>query len=256
MDTIGKLVKNPKEFVGTVQSHTQQRSLEKYEFDLAIMRLVRELRRGIHDDDGIRLLTRLPTEAERDVLLRRQEYLDRAVAPAKSRECAGEIARLLSGFLSAKAGDTQMTIAQYVHYLHDMPLWAIRGACEPGACRELDGYNPAFAPSAEQLHLVAGRFLDKVLRERVEVVEVLGGKLEEHRHRPTKAEIEAKLGRPLPKQPRPESAFERRERMQRIADDLALRKARNESIASSPSGEHAPSGHYAPIPPTKDRWLT
>jgi hypothetical protein len=38
--------------------------------------------------------------------------------------------------------------------------------------------------------------------------------------------------------------------MQRVADDLALRKARNEAT------NHPPSGHYAPIPPTKDRWLT
>ena len=173
----------------------RQRSLEKYAPDLDCIRLSRELRRGTVDDEGKRLLTRSPTDGERRLLQDRLNYLQAALTPAQAAECANEIARLLAGYLSAKSPDPQMTIAQYAHYLRDLPLWAIRRVCEPGACSHLDGYNPAFAPSAEQLFMVAKAEFAKAQHERVELEEILAGQIEQKRQRPTKEDLEAKLGR-------------------------------------------------------------
>jgi hypothetical protein len=227
----------------------RQKSLEKYAPDLDCIRLSRELRRGTVDDEGKRLLTRLPTDRERRLLQDRLNYLQAALIPAQAAECANEIARLLAGYLSAKSPDPQMTIAQYAHHLHDLPLWAIRRACEPGACSYLDGYNPAFAPSAEQLFIVAKAEFAKAQRERIELEEILAGQIEQQRRRPTKEDLEAKLGRPLPNFPRGDGGHMQRGaqhnlphgdggHMRRVLADIDARKTagkRGQQVASNDS---------------------
>jgi hypothetical protein len=88
------------------------RSLEKYALDRDCILLSRELRRGTVNDEGKRLLTRLPTEHERGLLRDRLNYLHVALMPARAAECANEIARLLAGYLSAKSQDPQMAIRE------------------------------------------------------------------------------------------------------------------------------------------------
>jgi hypothetical protein len=219
------------------------KSLEKYVLDRDCIRLSRELRRGTVNDEGKRLLTRLPTEQERGLLRDRLNYLHAALMPVQAVECANEIARLLAGYLSAKSPDPQMTIAQYIHQLRDLPLWAIRRACEPGACSHLDGYNPAFAPSAEQLSMVAKAEFAKAQRERVELEEILAGQIEQKRQRPTKEDLAAKLGRPLPNLPRGDGGHMQPNlsrgdggHMRRVLADIEARKPaakRGQQVASN-----------------------
>jgi hypothetical protein len=204
-----------------------EKPLEKYSLDRDCIGLSRELQRGTVNDEGKRLLTRLPTEQERGLLRGRLNYLHAALMPAQAAECATEIARLLAGYLSAKSPDPQMTIAQYVHQLRDLPLWAIRRATEPEACSHLDGYNPAFAPSAEQLCIVAKGQLAQAQREWVELGEILAGQIEQKRQRPTREDLEAKLGRPLPNLPRGDGGH-----MRRVLADIEARKARDEARAA------------------------
>jgi hypothetical protein len=93
----------------------------------------------------------------------------------------------------------------------------------------LDGYNPAFAPSAEQLCIVAKGQLAQAQRERVELEETLAGQIEQERQQPTKEDLEAKLGRPLPKS-REDRGHTREDRgyMRRVLADIEARKARKE----------------------------
>ena len=172
--------------------------------DLETLAVLRDLRRGCTDDHGRRLLRRLPNESERALLVRRQHTLEIAATPGDAEESAVAVAQMLSGFPSYRSGDgeAEITLTQYAHALREFPIWAIRSACDEISRGKLAGdeaikLNPAFPPSAEQICIVTRREVRAMEHELAEVREVLAGKIEDGRPRPTQAEIEAKLGRPI-----------------------------------------------------------
>lgn len=206
-------------------------SLEHFRLDVESIRLLRALRRGCTDDDGVRLLTRSLTDDERSLLLRRAAYLEHAAAFASAKESAMEISGLLSRWPSARASgeEAQIIVAQYVSTLSAFPLWAIKRACEPGACAEIEGYNPAFPPSAEQLFLFVRNCVQGLERERAEIKETLSGRVEELLGKPSKAQLEERLRREIRGRPlRPVQLPGDGKHAQRVAADLAARRERNE----------------------------
>lgn len=208
------------------------------------------MRRGATDDKGVRLLNRMLTDDERALLVRRQHMLEIAGTPATADESTFEIQKMLSGFPSFRAGEAESAVieVQYASVLRQFPVWAIRDACaEISSGRlvadEVLSLNPAFPPSAEQVAIVTRREVRAMERELAEVQEVLAGRVEDAVPRPSRAEIEAKLGR----QPAPRREPMTDQRCSNIAADLAIRRSRNE--AREIHVPDHPSGLLAPIRP-------
>lgn len=204
--------------------------------DSAIAGILRVVRRSCADDDGVWLLYRLPSEDERAALVRRQAALEIAATPALPHESAVAVVQMFSGFPSYRAGeaDAEMMATQYATVLRKYPAWAIRAACDEISSGRLVGdealnLNPAFPPSAEQVAIVTAREVRALERELVEVREVLTGRVEDHHPRPTKEEIEAKLGRAIGTKPAPAALPPDRAKV--LKADLAERRARNEELA-------------------------
>jgi len=132
-------------------------------------------------------------------------------------------------FMRQQGDDVEATLEITLAALREFPLWAIEQACLKIA-RGKAGLDRRYSPNDAEIVAVVADIVAVHVANLQEVRGLLGARVRDikKRPRPTQAEIEAKFGRPLPTRPRPESDFERRERMQRIADDLALRNARNE----------------------------
>lgn len=131
-----------------------------------------------------------PTESERRDLTSRADDLRRALNRAEALDIAREVLALMAGYPSVRMNreETARMSAAFVSALANLPLWAIRKACENWAAGRVPDTNPSFPPNAVQIKLEADRIAAPRRHEfgRVETIlkaEVIPSPSEEERDR-------------------------------------------------------------------------
>lgn len=128
------------------------------------------------DEDGRLPSTHAPTREQMVALTARSGELNRALAPAEQKEVARMVAYLLAGFRSSGATDekdARDTVNVYIAALNDLPLWAIRRACELSVKGEAGARDLRFAPSPPELRRAAKGEVEVYERERERLAKVL-----------------------------------------------------------------------------------
>ena len=133
--------------------------------DTEVTRLVWRLSTNDRDDVGRMVLTAKLTTIDREAIARRRDMLAPAIARAESRQIRNAVLQMLIGWSSAKDSNDESakaTLAQYVHVLMGLPMFAIerscgrwaRGEVAPGEVGERQ-LSRSFAPSTAQVRIVA-----------------------------------------------------------------------------------------------------
>lgn len=122
--------------------------------------------------------------------------------------------------------------------LRYFPLWAIQEGCRRIAMREA-GLDPRWAPNDAEVHGVIAAVVADYSRALTNADALLAAPVDAPMEpvRPSKAEVEAKLGRPVsapvskavPDDPRPVADGKH---MQRVLEDIAARKAKQQEAAA------------------------
>ncbi len=152
---------------------------------------------------GTPVLRRPFSAEEQSVLERRVQELSCAVAPFenKNRE---PLLRAINGALGAfpmmQRYDQPTAlgiVAGYLWTTRERPHWAIIKGCEMVRAGTA-GLNAGFCPSEPEFNILIGRLVEPYAHALRRTEQLLKAKIEAPApSRPTRAEIEAKLGRPL-----------------------------------------------------------
>lgn len=191
----------------------------------------------------VRQIRRPMAPAERSIVEARACALETALTPFADRDqdqVTADLAAMLSGFrYMRQEGDAaDAAIEVTIAVLREFPAWAISRAC---ASIVRERIERRYAPNDTET-LDAVRAIVRPYRQAAEQARaLLDAKVEVPAPpRPSRAEIEAKLGRPtgLRRDPMTE------ERRASLAADLAIRRSRNDaqgiSVPAHPSGLLAP----------------
>lgn len=171
----------------------------RYDRDVEIT--LRALLTDERDGQGRRLLAARPDEIEYRRLDTRLRALNEHLAPAKKGDIAKEIGQLLIGFGGGKSDETAAAavLTQYTKVLAAMPIWAIKRACGRFERREVTAeevggkLDTAFAPSATQLYTVVEKSVRDFQKERVDILDVRRGVLEQKISEEERERVAAKM---------------------------------------------------------------
>jgi hypothetical protein len=155
--------------------------------------------------DGIAEIRRALTDAERAALERRARDLRRALVPwsnADRRQLEGELALMLGGHTSMQKLDdvaAKGLVAQYLQLTRDRPFWAVVQVCRkirPGDA----GIPTKYCPNEAEFNSLLRRLVSPYERQLLQAQRLLDAKVQPPPPpKLTREELEAKLGRPLPR---------------------------------------------------------
>lgn len=121
-----------------------------------------------------------PSPEQRQVLATRGRELAGHLKPVESAEAVKVITALVSRLLASypqlqrvSHDDAKAMMGTYVEALTDMPLWAVKAACDGWVRGEGDG-NKAFAPSASEIRALASRKQMPFRQEYEQIRRILG----------------------------------------------------------------------------------
>lgn len=187
--------------------------------------------------NGPRAIVRALTANERSKLEARWLALREALMPFGDDQEASvnaEIAAAFGGFRAMRQQDedVEAVIRVVRAVLREFPLWAIAKGCMLIA-QGRAGLDRRYPPNDAQIHEVVTGVVRDYRRSLATAESLLNAPNEQREEidRPARAEVEAKLGRPIAPKPiveakDPPPAYDGKY-YQRIADDLEARKARN-----------------------------
>lgn len=173
-------------------------------------------------------LTRELSTTERSALEAHRERLTHALTPFERNEqsdLAASIGAMFSGFRSMRqTGESvSATITITLAVLREFPAWAIKQACVGIAQGKFSDLDPTWPPNDAQIHAAVSDLVAYHKRRLAHTEELIAAKVIERK--PLKSrERDATEWRPYAPEADGKHA-------QRIAADLAERKARNEAIA-------------------------
>lgn len=178
-------------------------------------------------------LTRSLTNSERQQISARIARLDANIEVRDPRQLERAVTGMLLSFPSGRAADdAELVVAAYVNTLSDLPAWAVNEAAKRWA-RGQGGSNsnPAFPPSAAQLHQLATMVVGPVRAEAAHLRRLL-------------AAVSAPPAKQITREHRQDNeiaaqATRAREGLARRAADLGLDP--QAALAEIPNREH-PSG--------------
>jgi hypothetical protein len=144
-------------------------------------------------------------------------------------EIEASIAGMLSGFRSMRhsEGDAATTVAITRAVLRDFPAWAIKLGCMKIARRET-GCDPRFAPNDAEIAEVV-RSLVKPYREAFDATMLLISAVVQP--------VQTRQRSSIRETQQPAPSLSDGKHAERIAADLAARKARNEAMAGGQHGD-------------------
>lgn len=192
---------------------------------------------------GPREIIRPLSLTERAKLENRSVALRNALAPYQpnERNAIGKaISAMLGGYRSMRQEDTSAlaTVESITRFLAEFPPWAIERGCLLIRCGETvvdPPLNPAFPPNDNQIRAVVKGIVRDYQKSLAIADALLSAAVErrDEQQGPARADIEAKLGRPVgpppekQNEPAPEAPHDGKH-AQRVMADLAARKARYE----------------------------
>jgi hypothetical protein len=158
-------------------------------------------------DSGSDELPRLPTEDERREIQQYATRMARLCAPTRESkqhqaEALMAIGAVFAGIPSMRNTDNAKTAAFYLSELGDLPVFAIKAACEAFRKGEIAGCDPDFAPTTVRLYGAAKKFAERALNRRYGAERIL------------------LIRKALPPPLSPEKAAELRDRMAGLASSL------------------------------------
>lgn len=193
-------------------------------------------------DHGPRSVIRELTGHERALVGGRAEALREALRPFQASEQGrvnAEIAAMLGGFRSMRQQDEDVaaTVEVARHVLREFPLWAISRGCLMIAQRKTD-LDRKWPPNDGEIYGVVEDVVEHFRKRLASAEALLAAPVEPPEPvRPTQAEIEAALGRPVSSVPSglPEKPAWHGDgkHAQRVEADLAARRARREMTTGS-----------------------
>lgn len=135
--------------------------------------------------DGQAVAPRVPSQQLRKLAAVRLADVRRALAPlgraVAEKERAGRaVAAMLGGWINARAADPAAKVAAYVTALADLPCWAVEQVCQDVARGRVEGLDPAYPPSAAQLHQLCEEALRRLRKEAADLALMGSVKLLEH----------------------------------------------------------------------------
>jgi hypothetical protein len=126
------------------------------------------------------VLHRAITPAETDVLNRRLGLVRKTLLPASGETELKRIGRALSVALMGYARpDTDKLVRDYTRLLSNLPAWAIEQACDDIRRGAVPSMNPAYPPSAPEIHKLADQKLIEARAERDNLTVLLTAPVEE-----------------------------------------------------------------------------
>lgn len=186
---------------------------------------------------GVRETVRALTSDERVLVQNRATELSESLLPFVRNEemiVNSTIAAMLSGFRSMRqqGDDVEATVDVLRSVLREFPSWAILDGCMKIAQKKA-GLDPAWPPNDSQVYGVVSDIV-QYFRERLRAAEsLLAAHVEPNGGaKPSKEEIEAKIGRPIGPQKTIDDDFREwsygsgdGKHAQRVEADLAARRA-------------------------------
>jgi hypothetical protein len=158
--------------------------------NVEVLRLAQSFR--TYDEGGELVIDRMPSAAERHLLIERSQELGVALQPIAERsanqvEAGAVIAALLVGYgISRNDKSSGQTIAVYIKHLESVPLFAIKAACDDvrfGRVYDVDRrtgnripLDPDYPPSTVRLRMVAQKHIDAMFAEKYAFDKVLRAK--------------------------------------------------------------------------------
>lgn len=130
---------------------------------------------GVEMVAGQAVARRLPTPELRGAIDVRLADVRRALAPlsralAEKERAARAIADMLTGWINAKVADPRAKVAGYVAILADLPCWAVEQVCRDAGTGRIEGLDPAYPPSAAQLHVLCEELLARLRKEAADLI--------------------------------------------------------------------------------------
>lgn len=185
---------------------------------------------------GERSIVRALTSAESTALQRRAHELRCGLVPlqqSQRRAADTAISAMFGGFRSMRqqGDDVDGIVGVLLATLRQFPLWAIQEGCRRIAMREA-GLDPRWAPNDTEVHGVVAAIVADYRKALKGAEKLLSAPVEVPMEpvRPSKDEVEAKLGRPVSPptvKPTPDEPKNHGDgnHMQRVLADIAARKA-------------------------------
>ena len=190
---------------------------------------------------GTRAIVRALTEPERATLQRRHIELSRGLTPFSHDEfdqVRAPLHAMLSGFRSLRESgeDAETSVEVLLAVLRDFPVWAIEDACLRIAQRDIDvdpPIDPRWAPSNGQIHAAVAAIVRPYAKAHASARALLDSPAPPPRAaaRPSRAEIEAKLGRAIGERRASFTDDNDGKHAQRVMEDLERRRAKAASAA-------------------------
>lgn len=191
---------------------------------------------------GPREIIRPLSLTERARLVNRSMALRNALAPYQptERNAVGKaISAMLGGYRSMRQEGTAVlaTVESIARFLAEFPPWAIERGCMAIRYGEVDldpPLNPAFPPNDNQIRAVVKGLVRDYQKSLATAEALLAATVEQQdeAEKPARADVEAKLGRPVAPKPAvdcpdPTPPHDGKH-AQRVMADLAARKARQQ----------------------------
>ena len=196
---------------------------------------------------GKRAIVRAFTDAERDCVQRRHAELTRGLEPFLPQQrdrIRAPLHAMLGGFRSLRESgeDAETAVEVLLAVLRDFPAWAIEEACIRIARRDIDIDPPLdrrWAPSDSQIYAAVSAIVQPFRKALATAQALLDAPVAlPPAPRPSRAEIESKLGRAVndrtvaPATPVPAEIGDGKH-AQRVMEDLRRRKALAEASSQS-----------------------
>lgn len=193
--------------------------------------------------DAARAIVRQLTPVERAKVEARAVALRNAVAAhhvSEDRKVKAELAAMLGGFraMRQQGNDALAMVDVTARVLREFPLWAIAKGCMEIAQNKAE-LDPRWPPNDDQIYIVVNGIVALYHKHLKIADSLLAAPLEEaEAPRPARADVEAKLGRPIidsvttPPSPQPNDALAHGRRT--VAVQLAAKQLRLEKLGASP----------------------
>jgi hypothetical protein len=198
---------------------------------------------------GVRVLHRALTSAERAAVTMRAQDLEEALrpyAPDEREDVEIALFAMLGGFRSMRqqADNAEAVIQVLRNVLREFPAWAIEQGCliiAQGRGVDADGkpLDRTWPPNDPQVHAVVTEVVRIHCKNLQQARDLLNAPVEQiETPRPSREELEAKLGRPLNDSrrlspPAPIKDGHDSKHMQRVLADIEARRLRRELAAQA-----------------------
>ncbi len=153
---------------------------EALRFDVGVGQIIEQVV-DFWPETGSASLRRDLTRPEKAALGGRADELKLALRPISQaseemRRAAEALAQLFLGFPSMRNVDAQAMITAYVQHMSDMPLFAVRAACDDVVKGKVKGLDPDWPPTSVRLVEIAEKHSRPLIEESIRISKTLTGK--------------------------------------------------------------------------------